>query len=104
MRAAVQNIHHRDRQNARAGSAQITKERKVCRRRGCVRGGKGNAEQRVRPEIFFVGRPIQLDQLGIDFFLGAGVKSPESIGNFSVHIRDRLEHTFAAVTLRLAIT
>jgi hypothetical protein len=68
-----------------------------------VRGGKGNAEQRVRAQIFLVGRPIQLDQLGIDLFLGAGVKSLEGISYFSVHIRDRLEHTLAAVTFRLAV-
>jgi len=103
MRAAVQNIHHRHWQNARTGSAQITKERKVCRRRSRVRGCKRHTEQRVCAQIFFVGRTIQLDQLGIDFFLRAGVKSPEGIGNSPVHIPDRFEDAFAAITLLIAI-
>src|SRR5437899_1868481 len=104
MRAAVQNIHHWDRQNARAGPTKVTKERKVCRRRGSVSGGKGNAEQRVRAQMFLVGRPIQLEQLGIDLFLGAIVKSLEGISYLSIPIRSRLARSLAAVTFRLAVT
>src|SRR5207253_10092432 len=54
-------------------------------------------------QIFFVWRTIQLDQLGVDFFLGPGVKSPESIRDYPIHIRDGLKHTFAAVTLLVVV-
>ncbi len=104
MRAAVENIHHRHRQNACVRAAEITEKRKVGGGRGRVRAGKGNAEERVRAEIFFVRRTVERDQFFIDLRLFARIKTAQRLGDFFIYTCDRIAHAFAAVTLFIAIT
>ena len=54
VRAAVDDVHHRHRQRARARSAEVLKQRQA-RRLGCRAGdGQRHAEDRVRAEVAFV--------------------------------------------------
>ena len=91
MRAAIQDIHHRHRQNLRVGAAEITEERNTAGSRGRVRGGERDAEERVGAELLFVRRSIELDQLA-SIFACRSHRSPSAPGAMiSLTLRDRLQ-------------
>ena len=103
MRAAIQNVHHRHRQNFRILASEITKERLFFRGRGGVRGCERNSKQRVRAEIFFIRRPIEFDDLFVERGLLGCIKPDERARDRLVHIAHCFGHAFAAIAFLIAI-
>ena len=64
--AAVEDVEHRDRQDPGADAAEVAVERQVVRRRRRVGAGERHAEDRVGPERALVGRPVDVDEGGVD--------------------------------------
>ena len=94
--AAVDHVHHRHRQRPRALAAEVAEERLALLRRGGVRGGERDAEDRVRAEAALVRRAVELDQLLVELLLLVGLHAPNRLEDLAVHIRDRLRHGLAA--------
>ena len=59
--AAVEDVHHGDRQSAGAGAAEIAVEREARRGGGGFGDGHGDAEDGVGAEFGFVGGAIEFD-------------------------------------------
>ena len=103
MSAAVQDIHHRHRQNSRLGPAKIAKEEQIFRGRSGVRDRQGDAKQRVCPQVPFIGRAVELDQLVVDLLLVPRIPAFKSGSNLIVDVGDCLLDTFAAESRFIAI-
>ena len=69
VRAAVDDVHHRDRQRPGVVSAEPAVERNAGLRRGGLRGRERDAEDRVRSEPSLVRRPVGLDHGVVERFL-----------------------------------
>ena len=109
VRAAVQDVHHRRRQD-RAGGAVVllVQPREVRVERHAGRGGAGarqrhrHAEQRVGPQPPLRGRPVERDHRAVDRAL-VGVLALERRGELAVHVPDRLRHALAEIALLVAV-
>ena len=64
--AAVDDVHHRQRQQAGVGSAEVAVQGLAVGRRGGLGGGEGDAEERVGAESGLGGRAVQRDQCGVE--------------------------------------
>ncbi len=103
VRAAVEDVHQRHGQQIRRNAAQISIERRHLRLRGGARGGHGDGQDRVRAQLGFVGRAVQLDHLAIDGALVFRVHAGDGRRDFLDDIRDGLARAFAQVALRIVI-
>ena len=63
VRAAVEHVHHRDRQHVRRLAAEVAPQRQVLLGGGRARGRERDAEDRVRAQARLVRRAVELDQL-----------------------------------------
>src|ERR1044072_699938 len=104
MRAGVENVHHRNGQDARVVSTEITKKRFVFCGRCCMRDRKRNAEQRIRAEILFVRRTIHLNHAIVDLRLIERAHAFDRRCDFLVHIGAGFQNAFTAVTFFVAVT
>ncbi len=104
VRAAVEDVQHRHRQDVRVRSADVAEQVEV----GGLRGGLGHRqrhpEDRVRPEPALVRRAVDLDQLGVDHALLGGVVPDQGRADLVQHGLDGVQHALAAVTVRVAVT
>ena len=64
--AAVEDVHHRNRQVLGVGSAEVAIERQSERLRRCLRAGKAHAQNRVRAELAFVRGAVEVDHRAVD--------------------------------------
>ena len=71
--AAVDDVHHRHRQDVRLGAADPRVERLARVRRGRLGRGQRAAEDRVRAEPPLVRRAVRLDERVVDGSLVGGV-------------------------------
>ena len=101
---AVENIHHRDGQDLRVVAAEITIEGKIFRRRGRMRRGKRDGEQRVCAQIFFVRCAVEFDQAVVDLGLIARVATLERGSDLLVDVSDSARNAFTAKAVLVAIT
>ncbi|CAM5376425.1 hypothetical protein SBADM41S_01019 [Streptomyces badius] len=73
VRAAVQDVHHRNGQQVRVRAAQVAEERQVGRLGGGVRDGQRDAEDGVRAERGLVLGGVQVEHRLVDEALLGGV-------------------------------
>ena len=103
MHAAIDDVHHRHRQSARRGAADIAIKRFAL---GDGRGlghRQRHAEDGVGAEPGLVGRAVERDQRFVDLGLRLGVHAAERIEDLAVDRVDRLAHAFAAVAGLVAV-
>jgi hypothetical protein len=101
--AAVDDVHHRRRQDARRGPADIAIELQV--------GGFGrrlgdrqrNAEDRVGAEPRLVGRAVEGDHRLVDLDLLLGLEAADGVENVAGDRFDRLLDALAAVAALVAV-
>ena len=102
--AAVDDVHHRNRQLHDAGTAEIAVQRQTGffgRRLGY---GHGYGEHRVGAETAFVFGAVQIDQGAIQKRLFAGVQSDDRFGDFRVDVFDGFSDALAVVAAGIAVT
>ena len=90
MFAAIDDVHHRHRQNAGRGAADITIERlagEFRRRLGC---GQRYAQNGIGPQTTLVVGAVQLDHRLVNGDLFGGVDANQGLGDFTVHGRHGL--------------
>ena len=103
MRAAVEDIHHRTRQNLGVASADIAIQADA-QRCGCGLGaGQRRAENGVCAKTALIGRAVQRNQQAIDGCLVKGILSRQGQSDFGVHMMDGLRHAFSHVAYRIAV-
>ena len=103
MHAAVDDVHHRHRQQARGGAADVAVERLVL---GDGRGlghRQRHAEDGVGAEPALVGRAVERDHRLVDLGLRLGVHAAERVEDLAVDRIDRLAHALAAVARLVAV-
>ena len=103
MHAAIDDVHHRHRQQARGGAADIAVERLALGLRGGLGGGERDAEDGIGAEAAFVGGAVERDHGLVDLGLRLGVHAAERLENLAVDRLDRLAHALAAVAGLVAV-
>ncbi len=103
MRAAVDDVHHRHRQQPRRRAADVTIERLPARGRGGFRDGKRNTEDRVRAEPAFVRRAVERDHRLVDLGLRLGIHAADRVEDLAGHGRDGLLHALAEIAFLVAV-
>ena len=99
VRAAVEDVHHRHRQQVRVGAADVPVERQVRAVRGRPGHGERDAEDRVGAELGLVGRAVELEHRLVDQPLVVGLEALDHRGDVLHDGLDRLQHTLADVPL-----
>ncbi len=84
-------------------ATEIAEQRQPDAGRGGARDRERHAQQRVRAEIGFVRRAVEFDQRAVEIALRGRVEPLDRGTDQIVDGRDRLEHAFAAVALRVAV-
>ncbi|EAQ03551.1 probable phosphopyruvate hydratase [Pseudooceanicola batsensis HTCC2597] len=95
--AAVDDVHHRHRQDPRRGAADIAKERlhgELGRRLG---RRQRHAQDGVRAEPALVVGPVQFDHRHVEPDLVRRIQPQQVLGDLAVHRRHRLEHALARI-------
>ena len=103
MGAAIDDVHHRRRQDVRVGAADIAIERK---RRGLRRGlghRHRDAEDRIGAEAGFVRRAVEFDHHGVDVALVGRVEAEQLREDLVIDGSDGLEDALAEVTRLVAV-
>ena len=103
VRAAVEDVGHRQREQRRIVPAEVSVERNAPGLGGRVRHGKGYAENRIRAEPCLVRRPIELDQRLVDALLVVDIEIPQPARDLALDVAHRPGHALAAVALGVAI-
>ena len=104
MGTAVEDVHHRNRQNVRLQSAEEAIERNIlglCRR---IRCRNRNRENRVCAELGLILRAVHVEHRLIDRIDIARLNTDECGCNLRVHILDSLRDTLAAELRLVAVT
>ena len=97
VRAAVEHVHHRDRQDPRRLAAEVAPERLALLRRGGPCGRQRDAEDRVGAQAALVRRAVELDQRGVEAGLVERVAAGDRLRDLAVDVPDRLQHPLAEV-------
>jgi hypothetical protein len=84
MRAAVDDVHHRHRQGARRGPADVAVERLAMRLGRRLGDGEADREDRVGAEPRLVGRAVQLDHEAVDLHLVGGLEPADRVEDLAV--------------------
>jgi hypothetical protein len=103
MRAAIDDVHHRDRQEVGGDAAQVAIERSTLRCCPCAGSGHGNGEDGIGSEAALVRCTVEGDHSAIDFGLLDGIFAVQGLGNLAVDVGDRLEGAFAEIAAFVAI-
>ena len=102
VRAAVQDVHHRDGQHVRVRPAEVTEQGQAAGVRGGPGDGHADADDRVRAQPRLVRRPVQVDQRLVDQPLVIGLVPEQFRLDLVDDALDRPSHPLAAV-LRAAV-
>ena len=103
MLTAIDDIHHRHRQNARLSTADIAIKRLACGLGGGFGNGHRDAQNRVRTQTALILGAVHFDHNRINCGLFSGVKPNQRVGQFAIDARDRLLNTFAHIARFIAI-
>ena len=97
VRAAVDDVHHRHRQDPGRVAAQVAPQREVLLRGGRTSVGERDAEDGVRAQAGLVLGPVELDQLGVEALLVGRVVAGDGLGDLAVDVADGLRDALAHV-------
>src|SRR4051794_36286439 len=103
MLAAVENIHHRHRQDMAENAAKVFVEWDIERGRGCFGDGQRCTQDRIGTQTALVRGTVQLKQDLIDPDLIQSIEPLELFGDRLVDIIDRVTCSLAAVPALLAV-
>ena len=103
VRAAVDDVHHRRRQHARADAADIAVERQGGGFRGGLGDGERDAENSVGAETRLVRRAVELDHRLVDPDLVLGVEADERAGDLVIDIVDGGQRALAEISLGVPV-
>ncbi len=96
VRAAIDDIHHRRRQNSSHGAADVAVKRQARSFRRRLGDGKRDAENCVRAELRFVFRAVELDQRLVNLQLIFRLEAAYGVENLAIDRFDGLQNAFAA--------
>ncbi len=99
VRAAVDDVHHRHREQVRVGTAHVAEQRQPGRPRGRLGHREAHSEDGVGAETPLVVGPVQVDQGLVDDPLVGGVEADEALVDLLVDGLDPVQHALAAVAL-----
>ena len=97
VRAAVDDVHHRHRQDVRVGAADVAEQRQPCRLGGRLRHRQRHAEDRVGAQPRLVGRAVEVEQRLVDEALVVGAQPDDRGRDLVEHRLDGLLDALAAV-------
>ncbi len=101
VRAAIENVHHRDGQRVRRRIARIASEifveRLAGRGSGRSRGSHRNGKNCVGAEIGFGRRAVGFDHAAVEGALVGSVHADDGFRDFRVDVADGFQHAFAEV-------
>ena len=103
MRAAIDDVHHRRRQNAGIGAADIPVERHRAGFGGGFRDGQRHAEDGVGTETGFVLRTVEVDHQHVDHALVGSVEAGKFVADLAVDGVDCLQDALAAIAGLVAV-
>src|SRR5262249_30983935 len=95
--AAIDDVHHRNRQNTRRGAADVAIERLVAGRGRGFCDGERHAEHGVRAKPTLVWRAVKRNQGFVDLDLRFRIHAADGVENLAVDGLDRLADAFAKV-------
>ena len=98
VRAAVDDVHHRNREHLRVRAAEVFVKRQSTGFRRRFRNREGNAENRIRAELGLRFRPVELEHRLVDGDLVKRVETDEFRRNQRVDVVNRFEHALPAET------
>ena len=99
VRAAVHDVHHRDREPRRAVAREMAVERRAGVLRGGMRRGKRHRQQGVGAEPRLGRRPVRLDHRAVDPPLVGRVGADEQLAQLAIDVANCAGHALAAVAL-----
>ncbi|CAG7001180.1 hypothetical protein PICSAR164_02797 [Mycobacterium avium subsp. paratuberculosis] len=99
VRAAVEDVHHRHRQDVRVGPAQVAEQRQLRGIGGRLGHGQRHAQDRVAAQPRLVRGAVQVDQRLVHQALVVGVQPDHRRADLVQHGLHRLLHALAAVPL-----
>ena len=99
MRAAVEDVHHRHRQQVGVGPADVAVERQPGRLGRGLGDGERGAEDRVGAEVGLVGRAVELVHRLVDLALVVGTEALDGRADLLDHRVDGLLHALAEVAV-----
>ena len=102
--AAVDDIHHRDRQTFRIDAADVTVKRQVDAFRAGMERRHGNRENRIGAEFLFIRSPVKFEHRTVKCGLIQHIHADQCFGDFPVDMSDRLKNSFSPVALLVAVT
>src|SRR5207244_11006412 len=103
VRATIEDVHHRNRQDICCCAAKITIERQleaVCRGSS---SGHRHSQNSIRAKTAFVFGTVELDHLLIEGALVGGVEVGKRLGDFPIHVLYGLKHAFSEIALIVAV-
>ncbi len=103
MRAAIQHVQHRRRQNAGVDAAEVAIERNLKRLRNGARGGHRNGQDRVGAQLAFVRRAIERNHGLVDQPLIGGIHAFELGSDHGLNVGYCLQHALAQVVALVAV-
>ena len=87
----------------RVGAAEVFVERQANLRRGSVRRGERDTEDRVRPQLFLVRAAIERKHRAVDLRLVGRVEAGERFRDLRVDVLDRLGNALAEVAVLVSV-
>ena len=97
VRAAVDHVHHRHREDVGARTADPAEQRHPCVRGSSLRGGERDAQDRIRTETRLVLGSVELDQRLVESALIVRVQPADGSGDLRLDVPDRPQHALAAI-------
>src|SRR5690606_23849623 len=97
MRSAIDDVHHRDRQNVRPGTSDIAVERQVGSLGRRLGDREGDAENGVGAEARLVRRAVELDHRPVYLDLVLGFEPADRLEYFPIDRIDGALHALAEI-------
>ena len=103
VRAAVDDVHHRGRQQPGADPAQVAEQRQPAVVGRGMGGGQRHAQDGVGPQLLLVLGAVQLDHAVVQGGLIQGVHAAKLVGQLAVDVVDGLQDPLAEVLGLVAV-
>jgi hypothetical protein len=103
MRPAIDDVHHRRRQDIGAHATQIPIQRLLSIVRRSFGDGQGDSQDRVGSQLALVICTVQLHHPLVDADLVRGIPALECVRQHLIHVVDGLEDTFPKILRFVAV-
>ena len=103
VRAAIDDVHHRHRQDRRPDPAHVAEQRQPARIGRRAGRGKTDPEDGIGAEAALVVAAVELDHQRVDLGLVLGFVADDGVGDLAIDRGDRLPDPLAAPALGIAV-